>query len=758
MKNRVIYSLLVIMFLGMAFTSSAQDRKIVTGRILNKQTGQPFGKNDAVIDIYAFDTEALAEDALEVLKTGFGQMERYYEVMPPDEFGYYTATLPETGALIFRADISDPILERVNYRSVIDVSITSTEILDASTASAQSTDISGVGEAPQIVGNYLRAARKIRIPADKRSANSRLIIQTYFMDGDTNDTLALLKPIVCDGSEYKVTQERRMGYNMDNDPLSPFIIPDSLESKDPNFEIEWRDTIYLEDPQGRYYVKGAIVIEDYNTITYVKDSMPFASSRMRRPMQFLDYSLESYDLDREAYHVTPRPEPMDTKGNMSLNFLVNQAVIDPNDTKSMNDLNQLKEDLLRIVNGENSKLLEFQMQSISSPDGPYAKNVALSRQRLQYAANQVWLSIPERHRRRVYRPDDKAIVAPWTAVADSLENQGLVSEADDVRRIVERFDDNKDRQWQETRKLPYYKEKISPILANMRTVKYSYKHEELRALNAQEILDRYRNFPDYKSGKTHFLIYQYWELFKALEDGGADDDELMAIYKRACRETKKDNGRTWVYAANKYAVSLLKKGIADTTVLKPHIDKRYRCNTGKDKMTNPDAVVANQLRMYLMSNNFYQASVMANMLPNIDKYKTLKALTMCLGGYYQGGDTEAEKAQRAEWANIVMESSTRNKIVMMLAMNTRAYTLMAEKELPKLSEDDPLTWYFKAVISSRKNSYPNADFMEPMYFEEYIMKCFDMDKKFVSIARADGDIDENMLKEFLKYNPDYDKY
>ncbi len=758
MNKKIVYSLLTIIFIGLAFPSFAQDRKIVTGRVVNEQTGQPFGKNDAVIEIYAFDTPALARDAMEVLKTGMGEMSRFYPVNPPDEFGYYTATLPETGALIFRADISDPIMKEVNYQTEINVAISATEILDASTMSAQSTDITGVGEAPQIVGNELRAARSIRIPADKRSANSRLIIQPYFMDGDTNDTLAFLKPIICDGTEYRVTQERRMGYDMKNDPLSPYIIKDSLESKDPLFAIEWRDTIFLENPLGRYYVKGSILIEDYNTVTYVKDSMPLASSRMRRPMQFLDYSLDAYDLDREAYHVRPKPEPMDTKGNMSLNFLVNQAVIDPNDTASLNDLNELKNDLLRIVHGENSRLLEFQMQSVSSPDGPYAKNVSLSQQRLQYATNQVWNAIPARHRERVYRPGNKAEVAPWTAVADSLEAQGLTSEAEDVRKIVDRFENSKDKQWQETRKLPYYKEKISPILANMRTVTYSYKHEELRALTAAEIVDRYRNHPDYKSGKTHFYIYQYWELFKALEDAGTDPEELMAVYRRACRETKKDNGKTWEYAANKYAISLLNKDIADTNVLRPHIDKRFKCNYGKDKKGNPDAIVANQLRMYLMCNEFYQASVMANMLPAGEKYKTLKALTMCLGGYYQGGETEEEKAQRAEWANIVMESSPKNKVVIMLAMNTRSYTMMAEKEVAKLPEDDPLTWYFKAVISSRKNGYPNADFSEPMYFEEYILKCFDMDKKYVSIARADGDIDEDMLKEVLKYNPDYDKY
>ncbi len=635
------------------------------------------------------------------------------------------------------------------------------DVMDASSVSAHVTGAVGFSAPPQILGTQLRAARSIRIPHDlngkKFNADrSRVVLRTYLIDNEKDDTLAV-DTYAYEGSKYRVAKQKQRGYSIENDAFYPYLVPSDYSLD--NYSVTWRDTIDLDYPEQMVCVKGKIQIFNLkDQLLYEKDSMSFASSRMRRPMKLLEYTFGAYELDREAYHVRPRAETKDAKGNLALNFLVNQAVVDPADAESMDALNGLKNELLDIMSGDNTRLLEFSMNSISSPDGPFEKNLSLAQQRLRYASDQVWAPLPDRYKQRVYRPGNKAVVATWADVADSLETEGLKTEAEEVRGIVSRFEGNKDRQWQEVRKLSYYNEKITPVLERMRRIEFSYKYDELRALTTEEILSLYYNAPDYRSGSKHFTVSQYWNLFKALEDGGADAEELTAVYKRACRETKEDNGRTWIYAANKYAVACIEKGIADTMVLAPHIDRRFKCNYGRDKMGNPKEVVANQLRMYLMSNDFYNASIMALMLPDTEEFKMLKAYTMCLGGYYQGGVTEEEKAQRAEWANIVMESSPRNKVVMLLAMNTRSHTLKAEQELANWPENDPLTWYFKAVISCRKNSYPNADFMEPMYFEEYIKTCFDMDKKYIAIAREDGDIDEDMLKEFFKFNPEYDKF
>lgn len=735
--------------------SYAQDRKLVVGRIINKDTKKPFPK-DELIEIFAFDTEGLAEENLEVMKSGVGEISGHYDVMPPDESGYYQATLPETGALIFRVGIAEPILERVRRRDEINVSVDGGLLLEASTKVEKSTGISALEEEVQIDGNNLLAVYNFRVPENTGRSNARLILQPIFMDGLTNDTLAFLRPWIYDGEEYSLTQERRMGFRRSNDPLMKYVLPDSLTSAE--FVIPWRDTVYLEDPRGRYYVKGKLLVEDYNTVLFEQDSIPMASSRARRPMQFLDYKLGYLELDHNEYRQRATPEKMETATEMSLTFVVNKAQIDYSDPQNKISLDNLRKTIYNIATAEDSKLREFHVIGISSPDGKYAKNLALSKERTIYAKNEVISVLPARIQRSVYQPSPEYRVAPWSDAAKLLERDGYADEAKQMMEIIDRTDKH-DKQGDAIRELPFYRDLVSPRLPELRKVIYTYKHEETRELRPEESLDRYYNDEDYKSGMRHFRLYEYWNMFPLL----TDDEEKEKMYKRAYDESYADNGTPWILAANNLAVSYLKKGIADTSILCMHIDERWKANrtfttNGVKSLVNPEAVVANQLCMFLMSGQFSRASVMAQMLPDSERTKSLKALTMCLGGYYRGGKTDEERRQRTEWAETVMETSPRNKVVMLLAQNTRAYTAMAEREIENLPDDDALTWYFKAVVSSRKLNYPDAAWDEAENFYLYLQTCFDMDPTYIGIARTDGDIDEDEFLQFLKYYPQYDKF
>ncbi len=735
--------------------SVAQDRKLITGKIYNKVTGKPFGKNDLLIEIYGFDTEALAEDAMAALEAN-DVVSNAYAILPPDETGAFQATVPQNGAIVIKPGISKPILVRINYKTEFSIPIDAGEIIQASTKTESLGTIQAMDPVVEVTGNYLAAVYNFKVPKNIGRGNARLILQPVFIDGVTNDTLSFLRPWVYDGEQYELTQERRMSYDRENDPLTKYVRPEKLTSEE--FVVPWSDTVYLSNPNGRYYIKGKLVFEDYNMVYYSRDSLPLASSRARRPMRFLDYQLDFRNLDPEDYHVRAMPEKMGSAGEMSLTFVVNKAQFDSKDPNNAISLNKLKNDIMEIVTGEFSTLTEFHLVGISSPDGRYSSNLELANKRTRYAFEQIVSVLPKYARDRIYMTD-KSEVAPWSDVVGLLEADGLQLEAERVREICETVKGH-DAQGAQIRKLPFYKSEISPRLPKLRTVKYTYKFEELRELTPEEILDRYRNDEEYKSGKKHFALYEYWQLFRLLED----PEELEAVYKRAYDESAEDNASPWIFAANNLAYSYLKKSHVDTTVLAPFIDRRYKCNMeimhldGTKEKVNPAPVVANQLCMYLMANDFDNASVLSQMLPNTDEYKLFKAITMCLGGYYKGGDTEEERQQRAEWFEIVKESSPRNRVVMLLAQNTRSYTALAERALEELSEDDPLTWYFKAVISGRKCNYADADFMEPMNFETYLMQCFDMDKQYVGIARSDGDIDEDELKSFFKFYPEYDKF
>ncbi len=758
----LLFVLFVLIIPSVSGEVFAQDRKFVSVRLINGDTKTPF--SDIGIQIWAFDTEAQGSEAFQIIEANAGgEITTAYEVMPPDDAGYFSYTLPVNGAFVIKVDGLPAKLEYVKGRDEFTVSINGGNLLKEATISVDSDKILPMEEEAQIVGDTLVAKYTFNVPKGAVTGNNaRLILQPYFIEVGTNDTIARLSPYIYDGSEYHMTQERRMDYNVDNDPLTKFVKKDTLV---PNgFLVPWRDSIWLPSPINQYIVKGKITIEDYNILTYVQDSMNLASSRQRRPMQFLDYEMESFKLDPQEYYEEPRPKKMETPGSMSLRFLVNQAAIDSKDLEGMAKLEELHTRLLNIVNDETCKLLAFSIESVSSPDGPYAKNVDLSKRRLDYIKNYLTSGI-SRKALEYASTGYKSTVASWSAVADSLAKDSLLTQAEDVRRIVEKYKD-RDRQWQEIRKFGYYKELISPILEKMRTVTYTYKHQEFRPMKPAEIMDNYLNNEEYRSGAKHFEKYEYWELFRMLEEQGADKDELFNLYKRACEETKQDLGKSWIYAANKYAVACMEKGIVDTTILAPHIDtgkkrvdfKLRRMSGNGYDIVNPAGVVANQLRMFLLNYNFSRASIMAQILPNNDEFRTLKAITMCRGGQYKGGKTLEDKRKRQEYFEIAKESSPINRVVMLLAMNDVNYDRMAEKALVHLSDDDALTWYFKAVISSRKLKGTSPDFMEPIIFEEALKTCFDKDKKYVAIARNDGDIYEQELKAFFQNYPEYDKF
>lgn len=746
MKKLGLYCLLCLgMWALAAGEVSAQDMKLVSGRIVNKNTKKPFGQE--AVFIYAFNTVAEAEDARKVIdsKNGFFESSSM-EAASAD--GYYQITVPETGALIFKVGVVDCVLEKVNYRLEINVEIESNEIL-------KQVDVVGMRQGIQpmdpdnaeIDGNSFRARNKIPIPAQYGKSNARLILQPYLLDGNTGDTVRFLDPMVYDGEQYHLTQERRMGYDTGKDPLMHYVRHEPLVAD--GMVVDWADTVYLDDPMKSYCVKGVLLLEDYNRV-YHREEYLLASARIRRPLKFLEYTLGERQLDPNKYKERPRRERRNTAGNISLTFMVGKAQLDPKDTMNRVQVDKLKSDLLAIVEGEGSQLKEFHIRGVASPDGSYASNLALAKKRVQFAQEQITSVLPRRVLARVYQ-NPKAEVAPWTAVADLLFADSLKQEAADIRAIVEKYPDSRDRQTNQIRKLPYYKETVVDYLPRLRTVHYEYIHEIYRELTPQEILDRYEHDADYRSGRKKFALYEYWNLFQLVKD----PKELEALYKRAYEESKEMNAKPWVLAANNLAAVYLKRKQVDTTLLAPFIDTKNLkgCNIsvkqpdGSTVILNPEEVVANQLCMYLLANNFRSASILAQLLPNTEKNRELKALTMCLGGYYKGGETPEARAKAREVFDVVKETTPVNKVVMYLALNTQANDVFAEQAMADLPEDDPLTWYLWAIINSRKSMVPAyALDMYELKAEEWLVKCFKADPKYMDIAAADGDILESIFK------------
>lgn len=728
-----------------ALPLGAQEMKRVTGHIVDKTTGKPIDLKQVSVSVYGFNTVAQAED---VKKQMDGDENTF--VAPdaqafPDDNGYYEITIPEIGALIFKADMKPAVLEKVNYRLEINVKIEMGNYIRTSTITAVRDQVGVLDPQGDIEGNWLKARSTIALPENSGKTNARMIVQPILIDGVTKDTLRYLKPTVMDGQEYRVTQLRRMNYNADNDPLNRWLSPDTLTSAAQI--VNWADTIYLENPGKNYQVKGIIQLEDYN-LPYFKKEYFLASSRLRRPLRFLEYSMEPYMLDPEQYRERAKREKRNTAGNMSLNFMVGKAQLAADDEEGRRQIDSVKSVLLDIIHGEGSQLKEFHITGTASPDGPYAGNMNLAKKRMEYALNQIVSVLPKNVRDRVYMTTT-ATVAPWTAVAELLEADSLTVEAKAIRDIVSNNPWTPDRQWGKIRALPYYRSLIVNYLPRLRSVRYQYGYEIFRELTPEEILERYRNDEDYRSGRKKFALYEYWHLFQLVKE----PEELEKLYKRAYDESIEANGRPWILAANSLAASYIARGVADTTLLRDFIDLQtpvvnyhlMRMNGNGYEIVNPEAVVANQMIMYVMTNNFRKAGQLTNILPDNDRNRLVRAYALCLGGYYKGGNTPDQRRRAREVFETVSESSPLNKVVLCLAMNTKTYDSLAEEAMSALPGDSALTDYLWAVIYGRKGAR-TQDFMDDMASEDYLVACFHKDPSYIDIAAGDGDIVETIMK------------
>ena len=767
MKNiaaRIIVCL-VLMLAGIGSQIHAQEISIVSGKILNLPEGknkpEPFPLSERVY-IFAFNTVAAAQDAMRQLESGDGSvMADQQEIAGAD--GYYEIRVAENGALVIRVAMKT-VLEEVRYRNEISVSIDGGIQLDEVEVVGMATRPTPKPVAGKIVGGKLIVDNSVRIPNNYGASNRRLIMQPYVIDCNTEEVVKYIDPTVLDGSEYDLTQNRRMAFNMNNDALAKFI----NRRKPLNegiFDIDIRDSVPVPDPQRTYSVLAKVIIADYTHDTY-EDEWKLTTCKIKRPMQFLEYSFDDYALDPNKYKETPRRERRDTKGNIQLTFLVAKAELDPEYPENEIQMNKLRNDLMEIINGDGTTLKEFKIMGVSSPEGAYQSNLALAKRRTDYALSQIVSMIPAGKWARVYKHPTEARVATWSEVADLLEADTLLNEAAEVRAIVEKYS-SQDAQYAAIRKLPFYETAVKNTFPRLRTVQYEYKHEIFRELNPEEIVDRYYNDPNYKEGKKQFTRYEYWHLFQKIKD----PVEAEKIYRRAYNETMALNSKgkkvPWILAANNLAMSLLKRDTFDVEILQPLIDYTRPINsilTDNDGISiiktevNPENIVANQLAMYIRANNFDDASILADKLPNNDKFKMVKAFANCLGGYYdyRGAATKQEQDERKATFELVRNSSPMNNVVMCMAMETDFYNAEARKALEKI-EPTTQTKYMKLQLFIRENKlHDDPKMVDPFSKEETAFKeacrmldaIIKEDPKFKKTAENDGEISKEFMEWF----------
>ena len=716
-------------------TALAQKMVKVSGTVYNIAENRKVPFSDVTVDVYAAKTVAVGEDMKKILDSNDQEKTLLLDQegkTTTDENGYYEILVPDNGALIFKVGLSPSVLKEVRHQMKIDVSIDEGVMLESVTVTAMRLVLKPEPKAPKMIGNMLIPYNTFKLPPYFGNRFSRLIIQPYVLDCETNDTVTFARPSVYDGKEYALTQERKMGYDMDRDPLRPYIKAEALTTRAMN--LDWTDTIIVPDPNRNYSCFAIVNLEDYsasNSRTY-----QINTCQTKRPMKFLQYNLFSEQMDPLQHKERAQIEKRNTSDKIQLSFLINsdQLTDTPENKQSLTMLrNKLKE----IAESPGTVLKEFHVAGTASPDGHYSSNLSLAERRMRKIEQEITSILPQYTLERVYR-NPHAEVAPWEEVVKLLERDGKSTEAGKVKEILAKHKDI-GAQGRALKQLDWYSTVIVPYLDELRVVNYNCLYEIYREPNDEEVMAQYRE----KGLKGSYTRYEYWKLFQLI----TDEKELEALYRRAYEESLEQK-HPWALAGNNLAASYLERDTVDTSILEPLIDlsihstdySRMNADGSRTEIVNRLEVVTNQLCMYIKKGDFEHASVLVKILPEDSKFDLLKAYTWALGGYFQGVTTPEEKERAHKTFETIKASSPQNEVVMYMALDNRAGNAAAKASLAKLPQDSALTWYFKATLSAREGE---IEFMNTVIA---LSECFKRDKSFVATAQNDGEFNEDIIQ------------
>lgn len=589
---------------------------------------------------------------------------------------------------------------------------------------------------------------------DLMKENVRVLIQPYYVDCNPSslkpgmpDTI-FLTPIVTYGNQNELTQERRLNFNLKLDSMARA----SIEKDSVRISKTGQITIYRifkkPDANRTYKACAEIYYEDYNGVLH-SEKFDIKHCADNEPMKFLDYNFGTQMLDPSLSDFTVQPIEsfQDATGDINLTFLNGKAELDPKNPNNDVEIARLQDEMMAIETSQNNVLSSLTVIGKASPEGGYEMNKNLARRRMDFALSRITARFNQYTRNRLRgKIKQDAIVAGWDEVADSLAADSMFAEAEAVHAIVAQHEGKPDQQYAKIRQLPSYSTIKERCLPKLRSVKYQYTYQTMRSLSDKEILAKWKVHQDSVEKKMFFDRYEYWRLTNLVKDSA----QLPQLYKEYYEYTKRTQRKPDELAACNYASFCIKEGTADTTMLAPYIRKgrplNYSqmsfVNEGERDIFNREAVVANQLAMYVLTKDYTNARIMSKKLPDNETNRLLNAFLYCLMGGYT----------KPIYADPVASTSVNNKVVIYIANGKYAQAqVLCEEEM---DDKNPRKYYFLAKIHKGKIGGESADIVENL------VSCWKLDKGFIETADADahfidnkGDKKEfkNALKEFEKW-------
>lgn len=540
---------------------------------------------------------------------------------------------------------------------------------------------------------------------------SRLILQCNAIDCLTEDTVAYCSPLVYEGNEYHILQDRRKDYDFFHKDSLGCVYKcsfDQLQDVDDEYKLINPTYIFVKPDVNRSY-RGDwdYVIEDYNRVC--KKDTRHGSCLKIRPFKFLDFTAALPEMElTDEFQETAEITTKNVSTIFDLRFVTGQSILQDD------SLNEVKRDaLIRELQSYGVRLFSPKVIGGASPDGiSQEKNIKLARERAQVARNMIEPYLPKRQKLSI---DHK--VYTWNDVADSLENHGLQAEAQSLRETIEANRTAKEGVlFKAVKDLPFYaSDTLQTILSNQRMMQCSYSYVIERVFTADEVVEEYHhNKQDYISGKKHFSSGDFFNLYANLTDSTEQDEITRLAYKELKQNKDWFYDKLTPYTLNRMQRLNQKMGIADTLMLKPFLRLDAKDSIGIDVNKDFDGVLIKlnrrdllltQAMSYYQLQKFNMAHAIFNWIRKMGKsVPGMERLEhfMNLKSLYGKDLTEEQKIQLNAAREYVLSLSNENKAIICTEIPEWSTPQQAEDYTDLLDDDNPKKWYLKGIIWARK--------------------------------------------------------
>lgn len=617
-----------------------------------------------------------------------------------NEEGKFLVVISDEGRLLFSILGMEDTEVPVEGRLTIDVELIASAItLDEVTVKAK-IKLKDVKPEPtdiEIIGNYAHIKTRVKVPRNKFGTSSRLIIQPALYNV-TARRMWYLKPVVYDGPRYHITQERMLDWDLSRDPLARFATTKAASKSGPVDIIEWRDSVYLDKPNQDFHCDMLMAIESYNRV-YYRDTTTIANGTVN-PLRFFQYEFLGSEVTDSTYFPTPEMQMRDVKGNIMLNFRVNDARLDMELGKNRSEMDALLSQLHRVENDPNAALKSFTISSTSSPEGDYDRNVSLSKRRMKSALDVILENLSPTSRKYLELHSD-ASVATWDDLVEMLRADSLVSEADAVSEIIGKYKGNQAAISNRIRQLPFYSNVLSEkYLPRMRKVSYQFLTSQFRYLTDEETYEVYQKAPESLSRYEFFRLYRYV----------ARNDAEKETYIRKALEVHPK----FLVAATDLAAMKLEQGQPDYSILEPFLVPNAK--------KIPEEARLNQIAACLYEQKYHEADSLASTLPEDPRFHKAKMYVEVFNGRYENALQE------------VTAESPVNEVVILLAMKANDQAWKRAQLLGGTAEEE----YLKAIAANRVDEYLQA--------MAHLDRALELKPELREIAKIDGDLID-LMKE-----------